>query len=88
MSEVYNELLVVFDGDQDIICTDDDAFEVINELATRIGCPADDIVTDRIYLWVMDQFEKNAFLDDTVAFADVTDRAQATIDALEEERKG
>ena len=88
MSETYNELLVVFDGEQDIICTDDDAREVIDELAAGIGCEADDIVTERIYLWVMDQHEKNAFLDDVVEFAEVTDRAQATIDALREERKG
>lgn len=88
MSETYNELLVVFDGERDIVCTDDDAREIIDALAAGIGCEADDIVTDRIYLWVMDQFEKNAFLDDVVAFAEVTDRAQPTIDALEEERKG
>ena len=88
MSETYNELLVVFDGERDVVCTDDDAREVIDDLAAGIGCEADDIVTERVYLWVMDQFEKNAFLDDTVEFAEVTDRAQATIDALREERKG
>ena len=88
MSETYNELLVVFDGERDVVCTDDDAREVIDELAAGIGCEADDIVTDRIYLWVMCQHEKTAFLDDVVEFAEVTDRAQATIDALREERKG
>lgn len=85
MNDLDKELLVVFDGENDLICTMDEGRETIDTVATALSCEADDIETERIYLWSMEPHAIRAFLDDVVEYATVSDAALAVIEAVTEE---